>query len=347
MIKIILCIVIVIAFSIGSVTYSQPKTPKENIPFDIPSDVREEIEGLYSQDIEKRAKSATYLGEMGDRAIPAIPFLIEILDEHTWPSSSPGFEALKALARIGKPSVEPLIVILKDKHSKSTGRENAAEALGRIGDSRAVEPLIDSLENDFSKVRENAAWALGMIKDIRAIPSLIAALKDKGDESSLVRSASAQALGAIKDYQAVEPLIKALRDKDSAVRRRAALALGKISDNKAVEPLILNLKDKDVNVRIDTIDAIGMIKNPRGVEPLIEALNDENQVVRKGAVAALGNFKDMRVVEPLIEALKEKELRYLAASSLRDITGWKNYTQDYLKWQQWWKQNKENIKMNR
>jgi HEAT repeat protein len=51
-------------------------------------------------------------------------------------------------------------------------RWNAAEALGRLGDPRAVEPLIDTLWDDDARVRLKAAWALGMLGDPRALVPL-------------------------------------------------------------------------------------------------------------------------------------------------------------------------------
>ncbi len=51
-------------------------------------------------------------------------------------------------------------------------RWNAAEALGRLGDPRAVEPLIDTLWDDDARVRLKTAWALGMLGDFRALGPL-------------------------------------------------------------------------------------------------------------------------------------------------------------------------------
>lgn len=51
-------------------------------------------------------------------------------------------------------------------------RWNAAEALGRLGDPRAVDPLIDALWDDDARVRTKAAWALGMLGDPRALVPL-------------------------------------------------------------------------------------------------------------------------------------------------------------------------------
>jgi len=51
--------------------------------------------------------------------------------------------AENALSRIGEPSIEPLIEILKDKESPA--RVSAAKILGKIGDGSAIKPLIDCL----------------------------------------------------------------------------------------------------------------------------------------------------------------------------------------------------------
>jgi len=51
-------------------------------------------------------------------------------------------------------------------------RWKAAEALGRLGDVGAIEPLIDALWDDDSRVRLKAAWALGQVGDLRAVTAL-------------------------------------------------------------------------------------------------------------------------------------------------------------------------------
>lgn len=83
------------------------------------------------------------------------------------------------------------------------------------------------------------AEALGKLGDTRAVEPLIAALQDEDVE---LRRAAAQALGEIGDSRAVEPLIAALRDKDIELRRVAARALGEIEDAQAVEPLLATLE---------------------------------------------------------------------------------------------------------
>ena len=79
-----------------------------------------------------------------------------------------------------------------------------------------IEGLIEALgQNEDKDVRSSAAVALGKIGDTRAVEPLIAAL---GDQNEVVRRGGAMALGKISDRwqipPAVEPLIVALGDED-------------------------------------------------------------------------------------------------------------------------------------
>ncbi|QSZ68177.1 HEAT repeat domain-containing protein [Methanofollis aquaemaris] len=68
-------------------------------------------------------------------------------------------------------------------HERPEFRWGAAEALGRLGDSRAVEPLIRALEDDPDpRVRKKAAWALGQIGDMRGQRPLLAAIRDRDED---------------------------------------------------------------------------------------------------------------------------------------------------------------------
>ena len=70
-------------------------------------------------------------------------------------------------------------------------RSGAVEALGRIGDVRAVEPLIQRLQDEDEDVRSAAAEALGRIGDARAVDPLIQRLQE---EDWWVRETAWQAL---------------------------------------------------------------------------------------------------------------------------------------------------------
>ena len=58
-------------------------------------------------------------------------------------------------------------------------KRNSAEALGNIGDIRAVEPLIKKLNEGFdNNIRAISAEALGKIGDKRSVESLIAKINN-------------------------------------------------------------------------------------------------------------------------------------------------------------------------
>ena len=99
---------------------------------------------LQSKNPTEAAASAYWLGLKGPAAVPEIPQLITALaddrpanpiayrhDARNGSRSTPGEEAAAALARIGRPAVDPLITALRASTS-AVARRNAASALGQI-----------------------------------------------------------------------------------------------------------------------------------------------------------------------------------------------------------------------
>ena len=119
-----------------------------------------------------------------------------------------------------------------------------------------VDGLIEALNyQEDHNIRLAAASALGKVGDSRAIDPLITAL----DDQQGVNEMAALALGEIGDSRAVEPLTKSLGDENWELRSSAAKALGKIGDERAVDPLINLLEDRNENVRWHTLQALEAI----------------------------------------------------------------------------------------
>ena len=221
-----------------------------------------------------------------------------------------GAESLvKDLVKIGQSAVAPLVACLKDKSSdkQSPMRQYAADALGEIGDKRAVEPLIACLRDENTWVGQRAAKALGKLGDKRAVDALIACLEDRGSYS---HREAAESLGKLGDKRAVEPLIACLNDNNSFVRREAAEALGKLGDARVAELLLPCLEDReDLGVCECAMKAIIKLgESRRAVEPLIARLGDrDNQFARRFAAEALGKVGDKRSLVPLIASLKDND----------------------------------------
>ena len=145
----------------------------------------------YQNDDSVSRNAAQALVEIGE---PAVQPLIACL----W-NRDQSHLAVELLAEIGEPAIEPLIAALK-KAFRPHERVAIIKALAEIGPP-AVLPLIAVLKNGWVTERQNAARALGQIGDERAIAPLVAALKDED-----VDYLATKALKQIGGTQAVDAL---------------------------------------------------------------------------------------------------------------------------------------------
>lgn len=292
----IIALLLVILFTNTEFSYGQPNISNKEIPQNIPIEIRVEIEKLYSLDPVERGNAANSLGKMGKNAVSAVPYLIAMIGDRTplqWVAkpgtialrigpTSPSKLAVEALGRIKDPlAVDPLIALLKNANEDPSIRMEAAEALGRIKDPRAVDPLILSLKDNDNSVREWAAKALGEIKDPRALEPMIFALKDK---NYYFQQTAKKALEAMDPNwrngeaakQTVPEFINALKyDSDSTVRRGVVWTLDEIKDPRAVESLLAVLKDKDTYVRETAAKALqGIDPNWRNTKAAKQAVSE-------------------------------------------------------------------------
>lgn len=126
------------------------------------------------------------------------------------------------------------VLLPKLKSDSAEMRSYAAQALESMGDTQAVLPLIDALQDSDGTVRLFAISSLGALRDVRAAESLIPFLEDMEPD---MRCAAAVALGDLRAAHSVDPLIAALNDPDRSVCSATIIALGKIGSRRAIEPL--------------------------------------------------------------------------------------------------------------
>lgn len=137
------------------------------------------------------------------------------------------------LLGIGRPSVEILIEYLED--DDWLVREAAADLLGKIGDVRAVIPLMKRLEQDKDTgVKELAIKALGLIGDSRPTQLYLDAIPIRP-----LRVFAMEALAKIKDVGVLRPykdIFDQLRtDRDGLVAYNAGLIADKLEAIMAME----------------------------------------------------------------------------------------------------------------
>jgi HEAT repeat protein len=167
-----------------------------------------------------------------------------------------------------KKSFDELLTDLRTSNSEKV-RYNAARILGEMGDSKAVEPLIDVL---------------------------------KHDKNGSVRLYAARALGELGDSAATIHLIESLReDRNVDVRVRAARALGRLGGAIVVEPLVESLNDENPQVRINTIEALMDYETDEAISLIKNMLFDKDEEVQRNAVIAMYNVTGESILKEILE----------------------------------------------
>jgi len=177
-------------------------------------------------------------------------------------------EAVDALTSISKSEVIELLISLLQKDSTHIIKEGACKALGKIGDKRATDILIQNLENPDESVRYQAAIALGQLGDQKAVKPLIQVYQKQDD--TLVRSEAAKALGLLGDPSAIKILLSVLKkENDRFIKYHTVTSLGKIGDSKAKKQLKKIIKDSSddrlVLRAMEAIESIEKANNPKAV----------------------------------------------------------------------------------
>ena len=170
-----------------------------------------------------------------------------------------------------------LLYCLNNKNENYKIRLACADALGRIGDKYAVEPLIDVVKDDDEKsiyVKESATFALGLIGDSSAIDPLVAIMDAK----------------------------QGIWDKFSFLKEKIVEALGRLNINnrKVLHVFKNSLIDASPMVRINAIEALMNSEFEEAPELIRTALHDSDEEVQRNALIALYNIIGRDILDEVI-----------------------------------------------
>lgn len=223
-------------------------------------------------------------------------------------------------------------------------RAAAVEALGKIGDHRAIEPLIEALQDSNNIVKDKALGALGnYYRNESVLGSLIPLfgsrdLAVKTFESItektykervyiynrdgiryVVKNRSEVPKGTniiehLVHPAAVDNLINALDNPNPTVKLSVLQILWRFEDTRIEEHLIKLLDDPSPLVRQRAISLIYNAGGDKVIPIIIEALKDNDKSVRAGAARALGQIQDKRALDPLIGRLNDDDDNVKAAA---------------------------------
>ncbi len=187
-------------------------------------------------------------------------------------------------------------------------------ALGSIGDTKAVEPLLKSLNSNDRWIRRAAANALKGMNDPRIIQPLMEHILEANEPDPEVRKSAIEAMAILTPIEAIEPLAQALRDSSLGVRLLAGTALGRIGE-PSINVLLQARHDNDSKVRDIAVATLGKIVGKDGRIPQVvkselkSVLVDEKEesTVKLTAIQALYKIGDIESIAELRKTSASKD----------------------------------------
>jgi phycocyanobilin lyase subunit alpha len=197
-------------------------------------------------------------------------------------------------------AIDVLMAALEDEDDRTQAggyplRRNAARALGKLGDRRAVPALVKALECSDFYVREAAAQSLEMLGDTSCISRLVELLNDQIPGT----------LPAQEPPQLAQPFDAILE------------ALGGLGAENAV-PHILPFLDHAVpRTRYAALRAMYQLApDPETAKQygdrLIEALSNNDLQLRRTVLADLGAIGYLPAAKPISQTLAENSLKLIS-----------------------------------
>ncbi|MHA1305538.1 MAG: HEAT repeat domain-containing protein [Candidatus Heimdallarchaeaceae archaeon] len=234
----------------------------------------------YYPSFSVRVTAANVLGEMGEKAVEAIPALFQALSDTKWKVRA---SVILALGEMGNDAVPLIIIALFDEEKDL--RSMAFNILRKKGKlTEAIPALLEALKEDEDwQIRAWSATALGDIREkaVKVVPALIEALKD---DERWPRVCAALELGKFRKKTAIPALKEAMMDKDWQIRSHAAISLLLLDEQETAYPVLIDeLKAKNYNFQgyqiIRALEKIG--------EELIPELNELVTKTNKKAKRAI------------------------------------------------------------
>lgn len=275
--------------------------------------------------MEQTARYAQWaLGEIASPA--AVAALVALFD-----APAVTDETKEALLRAGSHAVPGLVAVLDRDGREPRAASIAAALLARIGDRRAVVPLVGLLRAR-NEATPAALRALARLAPPEALVALVSAATDPSEE---IRRLVLDTLWAIGDDRAVVVLDAALGDPDPGVKRRAAALAGRFRAKSHRAAVANLLADSDRGVRNEAVRALGALGDAGVCQRLVAAASlrssrapieetfDEASLAEALEATARGDCVDplLAAARPARGTLRRALVRGLAAATSADPSG--------------------------
>lgn len=272
------------------------------------------VTSLGDASVYVRDHAATWLEKIANDDICSL--LLSLLREENALLRS---QAMRILSRLGPIAMTSLNRTIVDEDDDM--RILSATVMGEMKDAGAADVLISALTSDPNiNVRYAAAEALGKIGNPKAINFLLETIK----RSPYLAYPAIGSLGFLRAETTVE-LLQKIVEEDEWLRYPAIEALGNIAALSATDTIIKYLDDTNPLIQRAVITAIAKIEaknkaeifsrvNFNYINVLESALEDDDAATRQGAVTALGWAGKTEQIKKLLTIFDdEDELVQIAA----------------------------------
>jgi HEAT repeat protein len=226
-------------------------------------------------------------------------------------------EAVEALRKLGSLAIEPIISSILKPMDRGV-KTDISEIMLRLFGDPAIDILIVKLKHVDPQIRSYAAEVLGMTEHPRAIDPLIEALND---ENKKVRAKVRRALYSIGE-PSVNPLIETLNNEANNFKEEIIAALGSVGKPSAVDALISIAKNQSSDLRLDAIQAMCRINSTKAKKYIYDEVVKRGDLkIIAGIYGYLISMGKENSVDALIKALhkygdKEMATYYLISGNV-------------------------------
>lgn len=218
--------------------------------------------------------------------------------------------------------VPRLISILQSREEEGVRRE-AAEWLGRKGDSRAIAALSRGARTDRSQgVRQEAVEAFKHMKSASATDTLIAFVNSL--ETEHLRREAIESLGHRDDDRALEYLSRYVRSSSGStqLRREAIEALANREDGRGMT-VVADIARHDGNseLRREAVESLARLEPAaRAFEILSEIVRtDPDESVKSEAIETIAEVHDVRSVSILADIVNRNPSERLQVEAVESL----------------------------
>lgn len=200
-------------------------------------------------------------------------------------------EAVRGLGRL---QVRDAVPALQQLAAGSAGNllQAVFEALGDIGDKRALSTLEQAVTNPDKFIEVEVSYALAKLGKKDALARLQGFLDgDPGEDK--VGLLAAYYLVKLDKSSGLEHLEKTMKKPDSPVAPLAAETLGKTENPRAVLVLVEAFKAPDPAVRLAVARSLTRLGGPRAASALKKLRADPNPGVRSAAINGLADLGEI------------------------------------------------------